>query len=398
MDAFLLDWLNLLLRWFHLIVGIGWIGASFYFVWLDFSFRPREQMRPGVAGTSWMVHGGGFYQVEKYLVAPPELPADLHWFKWEAYLTFLSGFALLGVQYYWNAGAFLIDPTIMPLVPWQAIVISVVSLALGWLAYDALCRSPLGENTAMLALAVFGLVVLFAFLFTHVFSGRGAFIHVGAMVGSIMAANVFAVIIPNQRKITAALMSGATPDPSYGKIGKQRSLHNTYLTLPVLLLMVSNHYPFLYSRPNSWLVVALIVIAGGTIRFFLVRTEAGENWRKVAWALPTAAVALLATIVWTSPRTTAVVEGQVADAEAVRIVQTHCISCHAGKPTHESFAGGEPPKGVILETQEGLLRHAAQVIAQSVQGHAMPLGNETGMTDIERARLGAWLAAKQAGQ
>jgi uncharacterized membrane protein len=398
MDAFAVDWLNLALRWFHLVVGIGWIGASFYFVWLDYSFRARPQMRAGVSGTSWMVHGGGFYHVEKYLVAPEELPADLHWFKWEAYLTFLSGFALLAVQYYWNATAFLIDPAVMPLAPWKAIGLSVLSLAAGWFVYDAICRSKLGENTALLAVAVYGLIVLFAFLFTHVFSGRGAFIHVGAMVGTIMAANVFNVIIPNQRKITAALMAGTAPDARYGKIGKQRSLHNTYLTLPVLLLMVSNHYPFLFARPSSWLVVALIVLAGGMIRFFLVRTEAGEAWTKVAWALPAAAVALVAAIAWTAPRSTAAVPGGVSDAEGMKIVSTHCVMCHAAKPTHESFRGSEPPKGVILETPADVARHAQQVITQAVQGRAMPLGNETGITEEERAKLGAWLTTKTASK
>jgi uncharacterized membrane protein len=270
-----------------------------------------------------------------------------------------------------------------------------VSLAAGWFVYDALCRSKLGENTAVLALAVYGLIVLFAFLFTHVLSGRGAFIHVGAMVGTIMAANVFQVIIPNQKKITAALMAGATPDAKYGKIGKQRSLHNTYLTLPVLLLMVSNHYPFLFARTSSWLVVALIVLAGGMIRFFLVRTEAGEAWTKVAWALPAAAIALVAAIAWTAPRGSAAT-GTVSDAEGMKIVSTHCVMCHAAKPTHESFAGSEPPKGVILETPADVARHAQQVITQAVQGRAMPLGNETGITEEERARLGAWLATKTA--
>jgi uncharacterized membrane protein len=395
MDVFATDWLNLLIRWFHLIVGIAWIGASFHFIWLDFSLRSREKMNEGVSGTSWMVHGGGFYHVEKYMVAPATLPPDLHWFKWEAYLTFLSGFALLIVQYYLNASSFLVDRSVMDISGAEAVLISILALAGGWFAYDALCKSPIKDNTPLLAVAVFGLIVLAAFIFTHIFSGRGAFIHVGAMVGTMMAANVFAVIIPNQKVITADLLAGRTPDPKYGKIGKQRSLHNNYLTLPVLLFMVSNHYPFLYSHPNSWLVVALIVLTGGMVRHFLNRVDAGEEPIKVAWALPAAAVALIAAIVWTAPRTTTVAGG-VSESEALKIVSTHCVMCHQAKPTHEAFKGGEPPKGVMLNTAEGLKKNAQQVMLQAVQGRAMPLGNETGMTDDERAKLGAYLA--QAGK
>ncbi len=393
MEGFALDWINLALRWFHLIVGIAWIGASFHFIWLDFSLRQREKMNPGVYGTSWLVHGGGFYHVEKYSVAPAALPPDLHWFKWEAYLTFISGFLLLAVQYYWNASAFLVDPAVLDMSGAEAVLISILTLAGGWFAYDALCRSRIGDNTSALAVAVFALIVGAGYLFTHVFSGRGAFIHVGAMVGTIMAANVFAVIIPNQKVVTADLLAGRTPDAKYGKMGKQRSLHNNYLTLPVLLFMVSNHYPFLYSHPQSWMVVAFIVLAGGAIRHFLNRTEAGHPPMSVAWTVPVAAVALIAAIVATAPRRAG--DGAaVPEAEAVRIVQTHCVSCHAAKPTHEAFRGNPPPKNVVLETMADLRRNAPGVMAQAVQGKAMPLGNETGMTDAERAALGAFLAQR----
>jgi uncharacterized membrane protein len=393
MGGFAVDWINLGFRWFHLIVGIAWIGASFHFIWLDFSLRRRESMSEGVLGTSWMVHGGGFYHVEKYLVAPATLPPDLHWFKWEAYLTFLSGFGLLVIQYYWNASAFMVDPAVLNISGPEAVIISVLTLAAGWFAYDALCRSPIGDRTEWLALAVFGLIVFASFVFTNVFSGRGAFIHIGAMVGTIMAANVFQVIIPNQKIITADLLAGRTPDPKYGKIGKQRSLHNNYLTLPVLLFMVSNHYAFLYAHPQSWLVAAFIVLAGGMVRHFLNRVDAGEAPSKVAWALPAAAAALVAAIVWTAPRGAAHTAG-VTDADALRIAQTHCVMCHAPRPTHDAFRGGEPPKGVVLNTPDAIRRHSAQVVAQAVQGRAMPLGNETHMTDAERAALGAWLAQR----
>ncbi len=390
MDAFILDWINLFLRWFHIIVGIAWIGASFHFIWLDYSLRARDGMAKGVYGTSWLVHGGGFYHVEKYLVAPEKLPDDLHWFKWEAYLTFLSGFALLAIQYYWNASIYLVDPAILPMSGSAAIAISVLSLAAGWIVYNALCRSALKENTALLALAVFILIVGSGFIYTQVFSGRGAFIHIGAMIGTIMAANVFMVIIPNQKKITAALLKGEAPDPALGATGKQCSLHNNYLTLPVLLFMVSSHYPFLYAVETSWLVIALIVLSGGLIRHFLNRTDAGVAPRTVLWALAAAAIALLGAITLTTPRV--YLGGKVTDAAMMKIVETHCAMCHAAAPTHEAFKGAEPPKGIILTSPELVRRHAQQVIAQAVQGRAMPIGNETGMTDTERAALGAWLA------
>lgn len=392
MDAFALDWLNLLLRWFHIIVGIAWIGASFHFIWLDFSLKPREGMAKGVYGTSWLVHGGGFYHVEKYLVAPEQLPSDLHWFKWEAYLTFLSGFALLAVQYYWNASVYLVDPAILKISGPVAVIISVVSLAAAWLIYNSLCRSSLKNNGTALSIAVFLLIVGFGYLFTHVFSGRGAFIHAGAMIGTIMAANVFMVIIPNQKKITASLLKGEAPDPALGATGKQRSLHNNYLTLPVLLFMVSSHYPFLYARPESWLVIALIVLAGGLIRHFLNRTDAGAAPRTVVWALVAGAVALAITIGLTAPRSYQ--SGRVSDAAMMKIVEQHCVSCHQAQPTHEAFKGAEPPKGVILSTPDDVRRYAQAVITQAVQGRAMPLGNETAMSDEERAALGAWISQK----
>jgi uncharacterized membrane protein len=388
MDVFLVEWLNLLLRWAHIIVGIGWIGTSFYFIGLDYSLRQREGADPALAGTAWQVHGGGFYHVEKFKVAPARMPGELHWFRWEAYLTWVTGFALLATQYYWNASAYLIDPSVMKLVPWQAIAISVASILAGWAIYDGLCRSPLGRNTVLLAACVFALVVLAAWLYTHVFSGRGAFIHVGVLVGTIMAANVFMVIIPNQKKMVAQLIAGETPDPKYGAIGKQRSVHNTYLTLPVLVMMVSGHYPFLFSHPHAWLVVALILIVGGLARYYMVMGEAGEAWRRYGWSGPVAAFALLAAIIVTAPRQIANV-GAVSPAEAVRISQVHCATCHARKPTHEGFA--EAPKGIPLETEADLRQHAAQVIAQAVQSTAMPLGNETNMTMDERNRLGAFL-------
>ncbi len=390
MDPFIADWLNLLLRWGHLIAGIAWIGTSFYFVALDFSLKKPANLPKGVSGEAWEVHGGGFYHVQKYLSAPETLPDDLIWFKWEAYLTWVTGFLLLIVQYYVNASAYLINPSVMALTPWQAIGISVGSLIAGWLVYDLLCRSPLGRNGGLLAGLVFLLILAAAYGFTHVFSGRGALIHVGAIVGTMMAANVFMVIIPNQRKITASLIKGEPPDPRFGVIGKQRSLHNTYLTLPVLLMMISNHYPMITNHPQAWLLVGLIVVGGAALRHFLVRHEVGDPINDIAWTLPLIFGALAAALWLTEPEPRAQVSGEVSDATVLAITEKHCTSCHAARPRKEGFT--EAPKGVMLETVDEIRRYATQVKAQAVNADAMPLGNESGMTGEERAQLGAWLS------
>jgi uncharacterized membrane protein len=390
MTGFFADWLNLLLRWGHMIAGIAWIGTSFYFVALDLSLRKRDGMKDGVLGTAWEVHGGGFYHVEKFTVAPKDLPDDLIWFKWEAYLTWITGFLLLAVQYYWNAGAWLIDPGVMALEPWQAIGISIVSLAAGWIVYDGLCRSPIGRNLPLLAACVFALILIAAYGFTHVFSGRGALIHVGVFIGTLMAFNVFMIIIPNQKKITAALFAGEAPDPVYGVIGKQRSMHNTYLTLPVLVMMVSGHYPMLTNHPHAWLLVGLIVVGGGALRHVLVRHEVGDPLAGYAWTLPVIAVALIAAMWLTAPKARTVTGPAMSDTEVMAISQKHCVNCHAAKPTYEGFE--EPPKDVVLETIEDMRRFAPLIDKFAVQSDAMPLGNETGMTDDERDKLGNWIA------
>lgn len=390
--AFAMDWLNLLFRWAHLIVGIGWIGTSFYFIALDLSLRKREGMKEGVLGTAWEVHGGGFYHVEKYMTAPKELPDDLIWYKWEAYLTWVTGFALLVVQYYFNATAYLIDPSVLRLMPSEAILISIASLGAGWLIYDKLCKSPIGKNTPLLSICVFVLILGAAYMFTHVFSGRGALIHIGAFIGTIMAVNVFGVIIPNQKKIAASLMAGEAPDPGLGAIGKQRSVHNNYLTLPVLLMMVSNHYPMLTGHPHAWLLVALVLIIGGMVRHFFNRHDAGDELGKFWWSLPIAAVATIAAMVMTAPRDFSGSQ-MVSDAAALQIARTHCATCHSAQPTYEGF--DEAPKEIELDTIANLHRYADLIMAQAVQSDAMPLGNETGMTSEDRATLGAWISQQK---
>ncbi len=388
-SAFLADWLNLLIRWAHMIAGIGWIGTSFYFIALDQSLKRREKMKEGVMGTAWEVHGGGFYHVEKFTVAPKELPGDLIWFKWEAYLTWMTGFLLLVVQFYLDADAWMIDPAVMDLESWQAIVISVASLAVGWFVYDGICRSPIGKRTTLLAAVGFIWILAAAYFYSQVFSGRTALIHVGAFIGTLMAANVFVVIIPYQRKITAALLAGQSPDPKFGAIGKQRSVHNTYLTLPVLVTMVSGHYPMLSAHPQTWLIVAFIIVGGACLRHALVSHEVGEPFSGYAWTLPVVLAALFAAIWLTSPQQRDTSGLDVSDVEVMAIVQKHCVACHAANPKNESFDA--PPKDVVLENIDQLRRHSKQVVQFSVQTRAMPLGNETGMTDEERSQLGAWI-------
>jgi uncharacterized membrane protein len=389
-DPYILDWLNLLARFGHMIAGIAWIGTSFYFIALDFSLRKREGLPAGVYGEAWEVHGGGFYQVQKYTSAPPSLPDHLTWFKWEAYLTWVTGFILLIVQYYFNAESYLIDPEVMSLTAWQAIGISVVSIIAGWLVYNTLCKLFAIRHPTLLNVLVLLLIMAAAYGFTHVYSGRGAFIHVGVFIGTIMAANVFMVIIPNQRKVVASLLKGETPDPRYGAEGKQRSLHNTYLTLPVLLMMVSNHYAFLTSHPQSWILIGLIVIGGAALRHYLVRTEVGDEQSELAWLLPIVGGALVLAMLLTTPRGPVIFQGEVSDTEALALTQTHCARCHAAQPKDPTIK--QAPKNIMLENLDDLRRHKQQVMVQAVAGRAMPMGNKTGMTAEDRAKLGAWLA------
>ena len=394
MSPFIMDWLNLLVRWAHLIAGIGWIGTSFYFIALDYSLKKREKMRDGVMGTAWEVHGGGFYNVEKFVVAPAELPDDLIWYKWEAYLTWVTGIILMVVQFYMNASTWMIDADVMELTSIEAIGISVVSLGLGWFIYDGLCRSRLGKNTPLLMALVFMLILGAAYFYTHVFSARAALIHVGAFIGTLMAFNVFRIIIPNQKKITAALMAGEKPDGRYGITGKQRSVHNTYLTLPVLVMMVAGHYPFIADHNQAWLLVGLVIIGGASMRHALIRHEVGDPLKGYAWTLPVIFAALVTSVVMTKPQSTQKTHVKLAsDVEALTIVGKHCTSCHADAPVHEAF--DIAPKNVIFNTKADLRRYKDLIIQFTVDSDLMPLGNETEMTQSERVLLGEWLKAQE---
>lgn len=404
MDAlapFILDWLNLLLRWAHLIAGIAWIGTSFYFIALDRSLRREADDPEGVFGSAWEVHGGGFYHVRKYMVAPSTLPERLTWFRWEAYLTWVTGFSLLVVQFYFNASIWLIDPQVMPLEPWQGVAISFSSLFIGWFVYHAVCRSPLGNNLVALAITVFALLVFAAWGYMNLFSARSALLHTGMLIGTLMAFNVFAVIIPNQKKITASLLAGEPPDPTLGLIGKQRSVHNTYLTLPVILLMLSGHYPMIGGHPQAWLLVALFLVGGGITRHVLLRIESGARFGSVAWLLLAMAGILAILVGMTAPKPVADGSGpgagvggqsteRVSDLEVLRIVYVHCVSCHARHPLNPDFTN--PPNNVVLETTADILRFKDTIEAFSVRTHIMPLGNKTDMSEQERERLGLWLS------
>ncbi len=394
MSPFIMDWLNLLVRWAHLIAGIGWIGTSFYFIALDYSLKKREKMRDGVMGTAWEVHGGGFYNVEKFSVAPAELPDDLIWYKWEAYLTWVTGIILMVVQFYMNAGTWMIDAKVMELTSSEAIGTSIVSLALGWFIYDGLCRSRLGKNTPLLMALVFMLILGAAYFYTHVFSARAALIHVGAFIGTLMAFNVFRIIIPNQKKITAALMAGEKPDGRYGIMGKQRSVHNTYLTLPVLVMMVAGHYPFIADHSHAWLLVGLVIIGGACLRHALIRHEVGDPLKGYAWTLPIVFAALVTAMIMTKPQAEQKNHVKLAsDVEVLTIVGKHCISCHALEPVHEAF--DVAPKSVIFETKADVRRYKDLIIQFTVESDLMPIGNETAMTQSERKLLGDWLKAQE---
>ena len=389
MESYALDWVQLVIRWVHLITGIAWIGASFYFVFLDNSLLPpksKEDADAGVGGELWAIHGGGFYHAQKYRVAPATLPEPLHWFKWEAYWTWMSGFALFVVMYYAHAELYMIDRNVADIAPWQAIALSIALLVVGWVFYDQLCKRLGLARERVVAVAMIVFLAATAWALSHVFSGRAMYLQVGAMMGTIMAWNVFFVIMPSQRKLLEAKVAGVAPDPVYGLRGKQRSVHNNYFTLPVLFIMISNHYPMTFGNRHAWLVlVAVLLIAAWVRHFFNLRHKG-----RTVWAIPvTGALATLALAVAIAPAKPQAAAFDVADVH--RIVAERCATCHAAKPTQPGF--NEPPKGVLLDTTASIVANAPKINEQAVLTKAMPIGNLTAMTDPERATLGAWIAA-----
>jgi uncharacterized membrane protein len=395
-------WVEAFLRWLHVIAGIAWIGSSFYFIHLDYSLKRREGLPAEAYGEAWQVHGGGFYNMVKYLVAPTRLPDELTWFKWEAYATWISGFALVVAIYYAGASLYLIDPAVLAISPTTGIAISIAGLLLGWAAYDGLCRSPLGRNEAVLAAVGFVFLVALGYAATRIFSARGAFMQMGALIGTIMAANVLMVIIPGQRKVVADLIAGRTPDPVHGRRGKQRSTHNNYLTLPVVFVMISGHYPLAYATRFSWVILALLLVMGGAMRhFFNVRHQSKPSpwW---TWGLA-AACGLL--IVWLSTlgpaqetrsrgkRAEAHMSAAVSFRQVEDIVVSRCSMCHAAEPVWAGIAVA--PKGVMLDTAARIKSQAREIAVASVWSSAMPPSNITGLTPDERHMLATWLASER---
>ena len=428
MEAHLTEWLNLSIRWVHMITGIAWIGASFYFVWLENNLN-RKAPRDGLAGDLWAIHGGGIYHLEKYKLAPPKMPDNLHWFKWEAYFTWLSGVALLTVVFYLNPTLYLIAPG-LDLAPAAAIAIGVGSLIAGWFIYDLLCDSPLGKQPALLGLILFVLVIGAAWGFTQVFSGRGAYIHVGALIGTIMVGNVFRIIMPAQRALVKAIEENRTPDPALPAKGLLRSRHNNYFTLPVLFIMISNHFPSTYGSQYNWLILAGIAVIAVLVRhYFNTRHESN----KFAWTLPAGALGMICLAFVTSPNYKAATapianvapakteaaspaatpEGSkpaeqaqapaqpataqanagagAADFDKVHsVIQERCSVCHSAKPTSPMFTAA--PGGVMFDTPQQIQAMAPKIQAQAVATQIMPLGNITQMTQAERDLIGSWIA------
>ncbi len=414
---YLWEWSMFALRWLHVVAAIAWIGSSFYFIAVDLGLKKATHAPKGVLGEEWQVHGGGFYHIQKYGVAPEHMPEDLTWHKWEAYTTWTSGFALLAVMYYAGANLYLIDHEVMPLNRWQAIGISLVFIFAGWFLYDAFCKAFLTKTNAeptwwrsdtALFVVLFIFLSLSGYVLTHVFSGRGAFVHVGAMTATIMAANVAMVIIPNQKVVVADLFAGRRPDAKYGQIAKQRSLHNNYLTLPVIFLFLANHYPLATSTRWSWAIIMVVLVMGAVIRhFFNTKHRTGEKpmW---TWGV-TVALFLVIVALSTYPAFREAPEESAAgvpfDArtddmhelaaapgflDAQNVILSRCSMCHADTPTWDGM--DHPPLGVVLETENDILREASRIARHVVLSRAMPPGNITGITEAERLQLADWLA------
>jgi uncharacterized membrane protein len=394
MESYLLDWANLLLRWAHVITAIAWIGSSFYFVFLDSSLTPpadEDLKRQGVSGELWAVHGGGFYHPVKFSVSPPKLPDHLHWFYWEAYSTWLTGFALFAVSYLWNASSYLIDRHLMAWTPVAAGAVALSFLAVFWVLYDLICRvfGQRRNGDAIVGALVFVLVCIASWLACHWFAGRAAFLLVGAMIATAMSANVFFWIIPGQRKVVASIKAGEPVDPVHGMRGKQRSVHNTYFTLPVLFAMLSNHYSFTWGHPRNWLVLILMMFAGAAIRqFFVMRHgyKLGRNRHPLPYALVGVA-AIAATVVWLRPDVAAqasVAPQAVGYGEVRQVLEQRCFMCHGADVQM---------KNVRLDSPGALKQHAQAVYQQAVVAKTMPLNNATGITDAERALIAKWFEA-----
>ena len=389
MTVDLAEWLNLVLRWLHITTGIAWIGSSFYFVWLDNHLKPPANGE--ASGELWSVHGGGFYHNQKYQVAPAQMPDDLHWFKWEAYFTWLSGFSLLVLIYYFGAQNYLIDTAKSSISTTDAVALALASLAAGWGIYDLLCRSPLGRDNRVFGAIWFLVLVGIAAFLNSLLNSKAVYIQTGAIVGTVMAANVFFVIIPNQKKVVADLVAGRSPDPKLGQQAKQRSVHNNYMTLPVLFMMISQHYPMTYGASRPWLVLALIALAGIAVRHVFNLRHRGKSSPLLFAAIGILAIGIISYVSLSKdkPATTSAEVPTYATVEP--IIAKHCSACHSSKPTNPAFT--EPPLGLVLDSYEHVKTAAPKIKQRAVDTDTMPLGNVTGMTPDDRAVLGRWIDA-----
>jgi len=396
------SWLEFAVRWLHVITAIAWIGSSFYFIALDLGLHRDRNLASGADGEEWQVHGGGFYHIQKYLVAPKSMPDDLVWFKWESYATWLSGFFLLILVYYLGAEFYLVDPNVLDIPIWQAILISLASLGFGWLAYDLICKSRFGDDNTRLMVLLYLILVVMAWGYTQVFSGRAALLHLGAFTATIMSANVFMIIIPNQKIVVADLKAGRVPDAKYGKIAKQRSTHNNYLTLPVIFLMLSNHYPLAFASQYNWIIASLVFLMGVTIRHYFNSIHARKGNPTWTWLV---AAILFIIITWlsTAPMFLKDQDEAALGANAARfaaaegfedvndIILGRCAMCHASEPAWDGMLW--PPKGVRLETKAQVARMARDIYLQSGLSQAMPPANLSFMEPSERAQIVAWYLA-----
>jgi uncharacterized membrane protein len=405
--AIILEWLAFAIRWLHVITGIAWIGSSFYFIALDLGLRQREGMPAGAHGEEWQVHGGGFYHIQKYLVAPEAMPEHLTWFKWESYFTWLSGFALMCVVYYAGAGLYLVDPQVWDVSITVAILTSMASIAAGWVVYDLLCRSKFGENNTQLMILLYVILVAMAWGYMQLFTGRAAFLHLGAFTATIMTANVLFIIMPNQRIVVDDLKAGRIPDAKYGKIAKQRSTHNNYLTLPVIFMMLSTHYPLAFATKYSWIIAALVFLMGVTIRHYFNSVHARKGKPMWTWGLT---AALFAAIMWLSTMPKTISEEEDTSAlpaaaqrfavapqfEAVNdVVLGRCSMCHTAEPGWEGIHW--PPNGVVLDSERQIAKHAREIFLQAGASHAMPPANVSFMETAERALIVEWYNAGVSG-
>jgi uncharacterized membrane protein len=386
-ESHLMEWLNIIVRVMHITFGIAWIGASFYFVFLENALNRTDNVRDELAGNLWAVHGGGFYYLEKYKIAPKQIPKHLHWFKYEAYFTWVSGFCLLFIVYYFNASALLIDKNVMDVKPWQAISIGIGSFVVAWLIYDVLCKTVLKKNNLLFTIIGFGILVGFAFFYAHVFSARAAFIHFGAMIGSIMVANVFFVIIPSQKAMVKAAKENKPLNPQLGKNALARSLHNNYFTLPVLFVMVSNHFPSTFGYKFPWITLMIITLASAGIKHYLNLRE--KNIQSF-WVFPISVAVLLAAAFISAPaKNPNACKSDVSINEINSIIQKRCVSCHSSRPTDDFYKTA--PNGVVYDTPEDIVKKKDLIMQRVVITKTMPQNNKTNITEEERNLIRCWI-------